>query len=90
MKYLFNLDIYIKVLDNGVFKSIKDKKKSKDFFFNHAIYWSVHYKDYEYDADRRLFINIKLEEENEASATRLFKKLTSENSLFWLNFGVMI
>ncbi|MGK0389604.1 MAG: hypothetical protein ACI94Y_002348, partial [Maribacter sp.] len=74
------LDIYIKVLDNGVFKSIKDKKKSKDFFFNHAIYWSVHYKDYEYDADRRLFINIKLEEENEASATRLFKKLTSENN----------
>jgi hypothetical protein len=73
------LDIYIKVEDNGIFKTIKDRKKSKEFFFNHAIYWSLHYQDYEYDVDRRLFINIKLEEENEASATRLFKKLTSEN-----------
>lgn len=73
------LDIYIEVLDEGVFKTIKDNKKGKEFFLHHAVYWSVHYQDYEYDTDRRLFVNIKLEEENEASATRLFKKLTSDN-----------
>lgn len=73
-----NISIYLKD-GNDELKGISDQRKDKQFYLNHAIYWSTHYSDYEYDMDRRIFVNVKLEEENEESATRLFKKLTSDN-----------
>ncbi len=66
---------------NEIYRGGNDKRKDRTYYMNQAIYWSKNYINYEYDADRRIFINIKLEEENEASATRLFKKLTSDNDM---------
>lgn len=74
-----SLDLSIQLYNGTRFESLKDNIRSSSFYLNHVIYWASNYTDYEYDDERKIFVNVKLEEENEASATRLFKKLTSEN-----------
>ncbi len=74
------LNLYINVQD-GTGKLIDTQKEDKDdiYYLNTLKYWAAHYQDYEYNSEEGEFINIKIEEENEESASKLFKKLTSEN-----------
>lgn len=73
------LNISIELNQGEKYEGLKDNIRSSSFYLNHVIYWASHYSDYEFDSDRMVFVNVRMEEENEASATRLFKKLTSEN-----------
>ncbi len=71
--------------ESNTFVPINGKEKDETYYFNLVKYWAKYHQDYEYNSDARIFVNLKLEEENEESASRLFKKLTSENEKVALN-----
>ncbi len=73
-----HLDISLKN-KHGQFVSPKEEGKDQTYYLNLLKYWAAHYRDYEYDESNRIFINLKLEEENEETASKLFRKLSSEN-----------
>ncbi len=67
----------------GEWVSLDDlsNKQDRTFYFNLAVYWASNYEIYEYDSEKGYYFNTKIKDENEETASRLFKKLTSSNDL---------
>ncbi len=79
MDKIINIELKLR---NGLGENITllDADKDNIYYLNLVRYWNTFYTEYEFSFEERKFINTRLYEESVSSASRLFKKLTSENS----------